>query len=111
MLPRRHIDHDEEQAGATGALGAVDPYPGHMVHFKSANAQISVLFTIPLGFATGMLAATIAVGGFIGVPGMIYVLGVPSHDGLGHRTGDRLRHGPGRHDQVCLDGWWTSAWP
>ena len=28
-----------------------------------------------MGFATGMLAATIAVGGFIGVPGMIYVLG------------------------------------
>ncbi|HSA79074.1 MAG TPA: sulfite exporter TauE/SafE family protein, partial [Nitrospirota bacterium] len=38
----------------------------------------SVLFTIPLGFATGMLAATIAVGGFIGVPAMIYVLGAPS---------------------------------
>ena len=30
------------------------------------------------GFATGMLAATIAVGGFIGVPGLIYVLGVPA---------------------------------
>jgi hypothetical protein len=35
-------------------------------------------FTIPIGFATGMLAATIAVGGFIGVPGMIYVLGASS---------------------------------
>lgn len=52
--------------------------PGTMVHFKCLNARISVLFTIPLGFATGMLAATIAVGGFIGVPGMIYVLGAPS---------------------------------
>ncbi len=52
--------------------------PGTMVYFKSLNAKISVLFTIPLGFATGMLAATIAVGGFIGVPSMIYVLGVPS---------------------------------
>ncbi len=49
-----------------------------MVYFKSINARISVLFTIPLGFATGMLAATIAVGGFIGVPAMIYVLGAPS---------------------------------
>jgi hypothetical protein len=49
-----------------------------MVYFKSLNARISVLFTIPLGFATGMLAATIAVGGFIGVPAMIYVLGAPS---------------------------------
>lgn len=52
--------------------------PGTMVYFKSLNARISVLFTIPLGFATGMLAATIAVGGFIGVPSMIYVLGAPS---------------------------------
>ena len=52
--------------------------PGTMVYFKSLNAKVSVLFTIPLGFATGMLAATIAVGGFIGVPSMIYVLGAPS---------------------------------
>ncbi|RJQ51399.1 MAG: sulfite exporter TauE/SafE family protein [Nitrospiraceae bacterium] len=52
--------------------------PGTMVYFKCLNARISVLFTIPLGFATGMLAATIAVGGFIGVPAMIYVLGAPS---------------------------------
>ncbi len=52
--------------------------PGTMVYFKSLNARVSVLFTIPLGFATGMLAATIAVGGFIGVPAMIYVLGAPS---------------------------------
>lgn len=52
--------------------------PGTMVHFKSIGARVSILFTIPLGFATGMLAATIAVGGFIGVPSMIYVLGAPS---------------------------------
>jgi len=52
--------------------------PGTMMYFKSLNAQVSVLFTIPLGFATGMLAATIAVGGFIGVPGMHYLLGAPS---------------------------------
>ena len=52
--------------------------PYTMVYFKSINARVSVLFTIPLGFATGMLAATIAVGGFIGVPAMIYVLGAPS---------------------------------
>jgi uncharacterized membrane protein YfcA len=52
--------------------------PGTMVYFKALNARVSILFTIPLGFATGMLAATIAVGGFIGVPAMIYVLGAPS---------------------------------
>lgn len=52
--------------------------PGTMIYFKSINAKVSFLFTIPLGFATGMLAATIAVGGFVGVPSMIYVLGAPS---------------------------------
>lgn len=51
--------------------------PGTMMYFKSIDARISILFTIPLGFATGLLAATIAVGGFIGVPAMMYVLGVP----------------------------------
>lgn len=52
--------------------------PYTMMHFKTSNLRVSALFTIPLGFATGMLAATIAVGGFIGVPGMIYVLGAPA---------------------------------
>ncbi len=46
-----------------------------MMYFKTANVRISMWFTIPIGFATGMLAATIAVGGFIGVPGMIYGIG------------------------------------
>ena len=46
-----------------------------MITFKTANVRISLWFTVPVGFATGMLAATIAVGGFIGVPGMIYMLG------------------------------------
>ncbi len=52
--------------------------PGTMMRFDSINAEVSLLFVAPLGFATGMLAASIAVGGFIGVPAMIYVLGVPA---------------------------------
>ncbi|MDH5179680.1 MAG: sulfite exporter TauE/SafE family protein [Gammaproteobacteria bacterium] len=53
--------------------------PGTMVSFRALNnKKVSVLFIAPLGFATGMLAASIAVGGFIGVPAMIYVLGVPA---------------------------------
>jgi uncharacterized protein len=52
--------------------------PFTMMYFPSLKAKVSVLVTLPLGFATGMLAATIAVGGFIGVPSMIYVLGAPS---------------------------------
>ena len=46
-----------------------------MIHFKVAKVTISAWITIPVGLFTGMLAATIAVGGFIGVPGMIYVVG------------------------------------
>ncbi|PHR26385.1 MAG: hypothetical protein COA36_12345 [Desulfotalea sp.] len=46
-----------------------------MVEFKVANVRISAWVTVPVGLFTGMLAATIAVGGFIGVPGMIYVVG------------------------------------
>ncbi|PKN08356.1 MAG: sulfite exporter TauE/SafE family protein [Deltaproteobacteria bacterium HGW-Deltaproteobacteria-8] len=46
-----------------------------MMTFKTAGVRISMWFTIPVGLATGMLAATIAVGGFVGVPGMIYIIG------------------------------------
>ncbi|KPK36333.1 MAG: hypothetical protein AMK70_02685 [Nitrospira bacterium SG8_35_1] len=46
-----------------------------MMHFKTAGVTMSAWITLPIGLATGMLAATIAVGGFIGVPGMIYIVG------------------------------------
>ncbi|SDO64233.1 sulfite exporter TauE/SafE family protein [Desulforhopalus singaporensis] len=46
-----------------------------MMEFKVAKVRISAWITVPVGLFTGMLAATIAVGGFIGVPGMIYVVG------------------------------------
>jgi uncharacterized membrane protein YfcA len=49
-----------------------------MVYFKTADVRISVWFTIPIGFATGLLASMIAVGGFVGVPGMIYLIGATS---------------------------------
>lgn len=46
-----------------------------MIHFRRANIRISLWFTLPVGFGAGLLAATIGVGGFIGVPGMIYIVG------------------------------------
>jgi uncharacterized membrane protein YfcA len=48
-----------------------------MIRLKSGG-YISLWVTLPIGLGTGLLAATIAVGGFIGVPGMIYVLGASS---------------------------------
>jgi uncharacterized protein len=49
-----------------------------MITFKTANLRISVWFLVPVALATGMLAATIAVGGFIGVPGLMYIVGATS---------------------------------
>ncbi|MGE5503856.1 MAG: sulfite exporter TauE/SafE family protein [Actinomycetota bacterium] len=67
----------EEKAGPLALKIQSINIPGTMVYFKSIDAKVSFLITIPMGFATGMLAATIAVGGFIGVPSMMYLLGVP----------------------------------
>ncbi|MGB5157261.1 sulfite exporter TauE/SafE family protein [Desulfobacterium sp. N47] len=66
----------EKVTGLAQKLQSINLPP--MIHFKKANLRISLWFTVPVGFATGMLAATIAVGGFIGVPGMIYVIGASS---------------------------------
>lgn len=51
---------------------------GPRFYSTGARAHIPWLITLPIGFATGMLAATIAVGGFVGVPSMHYILGLPS---------------------------------
>jgi uncharacterized membrane protein YfcA len=67
---------DEQASGLAKRLQKIELWP--MMNFPRSGIRISLWFTIPVGFATGMLAATIAVGGFAGVPGMIYVLGVPS---------------------------------
>ena len=58
-----------------------------MVNLKEANSTVSLWIPLPLGFATGLLAATIAVGGFIGVPSMIYVVGAPSFVASGTELG------------------------
>jgi hypothetical protein len=52
--------------------------PYTMVYSRGSDAKISFIFLAPVGFATGMLAASIAVGGFIGVPAMIYLFGLPA---------------------------------
>lgn len=68
----------EEQAGRLALMVRRIHIPYTMIYFPSIKSEVSFLVTLPLGFLTGMLAATIAVGGFIGVPSMMYVLGVPS---------------------------------
>jgi uncharacterized membrane protein YfcA len=75
---RESTTSSEEQTGKLARWVQSIHIPGTMMYFKSLKAKVSLLFILPLGFATGMLAATIAVGGFIGVPAMIYALGAPS---------------------------------
>ncbi len=58
-----------------------------MIDFKVAKRKQSLWLTIPLGFGTGFLAATIAVGGFIGVPSMIYLIGASSAVASGTELG------------------------
>ncbi len=48
------------------------------VNFKVADVKVSLWLVMGAGLATGYLAGTIGVGGFIGVPAMIYVFGVPT---------------------------------
>lgn len=49
-----------------------------MIHFRVADVTVSAWVIGVVGLATGYLAGTIGVGGFIGVPAMIYVFGIPS---------------------------------
>jgi uncharacterized membrane protein YfcA len=48
------------------------------IYFKVADVKVSFWVLLPVGLATGYLAGTIGVGGFVGVPAMIYVFGVPT---------------------------------
>lgn len=64
---------EEKVSNLALSLQKINLWP--MMEFKVANVRISAWVTVPVGLFTGMLAATIAVGGFVGVPGMIYVVG------------------------------------
>lgn len=68
----------EEEVGRLARWVQSVEIPGTMVTFHVAKTRVSFLFILPLGFATGVLASTIAVGGFVGVPGMMYILGASS---------------------------------
>ncbi len=49
-----------------------------MINFPVAGVKISLWTIMIVGIAVGYMAGTIGVGGFIGVPAMIYVFGVPT---------------------------------
>jgi len=49
-----------------------------VIRFPVSDVGVSLWILLPVGLATGYLAGTISVGGFIGVPAMIYLFGVPT---------------------------------
>jgi uncharacterized membrane protein YfcA len=58
------------------ALSKLRLFP--IIHFPVSDVRVSLWVLMAVGLATGYLAGTIGVGGFIGVPAMIYVFGVPT---------------------------------
>jgi len=54
-----------------------------MIYFPVADVRVSLWVVLICGLATGYLAGTIGVGGFIGVPAMIYVFGVSAQVAAG----------------------------
>jgi uncharacterized membrane protein YfcA len=49
-----------------------------MIYFPVADVRISLWVLLLVGLFTGYLAGTIGVGGFVGVPAMIYIFGIPT---------------------------------
>jgi uncharacterized membrane protein YfcA len=54
-----------------------------MISFPVADVKVSLWVILICGLGTGYLAGTIGVGGFIGVPAMIYVFGVSAQVAAG----------------------------
>jgi uncharacterized membrane protein YfcA len=72
--------HEDGEAGPSMRIAnalsrlRLPPY----IYFRTADVRVSLWVLMPVGLATGYLAGTIGVGGFIGVPSMIYVFGMPT---------------------------------
>jgi uncharacterized membrane protein YfcA len=62
-------------------LGRLKLHP--LIYFPVADVRVSLWVVLVCGLATGYLAGTIGVGGFVGVPAMIYVFGVPAQVAAG----------------------------
>jgi uncharacterized membrane protein YfcA len=69
-------DGNRKKAKFSDRIQAIDIPP--MIDFKNAGIRISLWFPAVIALGTGFLAGTIGVGGFIGVPGMIYLMGLPA---------------------------------
>lgn len=75
----RDIFKAKPAGGGEGIAAKISKYNiPPMIYFKVANVRVSFWLVALIGIATGWLAGTVGVGGFIGVPAMIYLLGIPT---------------------------------
>jgi uncharacterized membrane protein YfcA len=79
---RRRAGRPREADSEGGKESALRRLAGRLpwqMHFEKSRVRTSVLFPLFLGTAIGILAAIMGVGGgFILVPAMIYILGLPT---------------------------------
>lgn len=76
ILKSRSSDEAGPSTRIVDFLAKMRLYP--LIFFPVADVKVSLWVIMVCGLATGYLAGTIGVGGFIGVPAMIYVFGVPA---------------------------------
>lgn len=81
---RRGITEGKGRNNGTPRLKALLARLPLQTEFRVSGIRASILFIIALGFLVGLLAALLGVGGgFITVPAMIYLLGVPTLVAIG----------------------------
>jgi uncharacterized membrane protein YfcA len=76
ILRARKSEESQPSRKIVDFLGRLRLRP--LIYFPVADVHVSLWVVLVCGLATGYLAGTIGVGGFVGVPAMIYVFGVPS---------------------------------
>ncbi len=76
IIQSRSSDESGPSTKIVDFLSKLKLYP--QIYFPVADVRVSLWVIMVCGLATGYLAGTIGVGGFIGVPAMIYVFGVPA---------------------------------
>ena len=76
LMGRRNVNCGQKDTGGKikSRLGKINLPP--LIHFPVAGVRASLWAVFAVGLATGYLAGTIGVGGFIGIPAMIYLLGI-----------------------------------
>ncbi len=81
----RDLRKKEREGGRDKLPRFIDRLPKipPVVFYKVSNIRTSIWYPLFIAFLTGFLAGTIGVGGFFGVPAMIYLLGLTTRMAAG----------------------------